>query len=253
MRKTARLWVLVSLLTLALLAPAGSASAASDRLPDLAMARLRHIGTTRTEDGRRLLRFSAIIVNVGVGPFELRSQRPDTSSSWSAQQVIYDTDGVAHTAGTPSVQLVYEGDGHDHWHVKDLETYQLAPLPDGNGNHSPSRIGQKVGFCFFDNYQYKPWLPGAPWYLEYGRPGCGTRSSVRLRNGLSVGWGDLYHRSLPGQYIDITGLPNGLYRLSATADQANFFLERNDANNSTWVDLRIRARGVTVLRRAPSP
>ena len=252
MRNTARLWGFVSLLTLALLAPAGSASAASDRLPDLAMARLRHIGTTRTADGRRLLRFSAIIVNVGVGPFELRSQRPDTSSSWSTRQVIYDTDGGARTARTPSVQLVYEGDGHDHWHVKDLETYQLAPLPHGNSN-SPSRTSQKVGFCFFDNYQYRPWLPDAPWYLEYGRQGCGTRSSVRLRNGLSVGWGDIYHRSLPGQYIDITGLPNGLYRLSATADQANFFLERSDANNSTWVDLWIRARGVTVLRRAPSP
>ena len=252
MRKTARLWVLVSLLTLALLTPAGSASAASDRLPDLAMARLRHVGTTRTTDGRRLLRFSAIIVNVGVGPFELRSQRPDTSSSWSSQQVIYDTDGGARTVGTPSVQLMYEGDGHDHWHVKDLETYQLAPLPHGNSN-SPSRIGQKVGFCFFDNYQYRLRLPGAPRDAEYGRPGCGTRSSVRLRNGLSVGWGDIYHRSLPGQYIDITGLPNGLYRLSATADQADFFLESNDANNSTWVDLRIRDRGVTVLRRAPSP
>jgi Lysyl oxidase len=252
MRNTARLWVLVSLLTLALLTPAGSASAASDRLPDLAMARLRHVGTTRTTDGRRLLRFSAIIVNVGVGPFELRSQRPDTSSSWSTRQVIYDTDGGARTARTPSVQLVYEGDGHDHWHVKDLETYQLAPLPHGNSN-SPSRTSQKVGFCFFDNYQYRPWLPDAPWYLEYGRRGCGTRSSVRLRNGLSVGWGDIYHRSLPGQYIDITGLPNGFYRLSATADQASFFLESNDANNSTWVDLRIRDRGVTVLRRAPSP
>jgi len=207
MRRAARLSLLVSLLTLALLAPGGQASAASDRLPDLAMAKLRHIGT-KTVDGRRLLRFSAIIVNVGVGPFELRSQRPDTNSNWSAQQVIYDTDGGARTVGTPSVQLVYEGDGHNHWHVKDLETYQLAPLPNGNSN-SPSRIGEKVGFCFFDNYQYKPWLPGASWDLEYGHRGCGTRSSVRLRNGLSVGWGDIYHRSLPGQDIDITGLPNG--------------------------------------------
>ena len=252
MRKTARLWVLVSLLTLALVAPAGSASAASDRLPDLAMARLRHIGTTRTEDGRRLLRFSAIIVNVGVGPFELRSERPNRSSSWSVQQVIYDTDGGARTHDTPPVQLVYEGDGHDHWHVKDLETYQLAPLHDGSGNNSSSRIGHKVGFCFFDNYQYKPWLPDAPRYLEYGHRGCGTRSSLRLRNGLSVGWATSTTGACP-QYIDITGLPNGRYRLSATADQANFFQEGNEGNNSTWVDLRIRARSVTVMRRAPSP
>jgi hypothetical protein len=249
MPRTARLWVLVSLLTLALLAPAGRASAASDRLPDLAMARLRHIVTTNTADGRRLLRFSAIIVNVGEGPFELRSRRPNRSSRWSARQVIYDTDGAAHTVATPSVRLVYEGDGHDHWHVKGLEQYQLAPL----GNNGRGRIGHKVGFCFFDNYQYELSLPGAPQDPGYRREGCGTNGSVRLRNGLSVGWGDIYHRSLPGQYIDITGLPDGIYRLRATADQAKVFLESNDANNSTWADVWIDAGGVTVLGRAPSP
>jgi hypothetical protein len=248
MRRTARLWVLVTLLTLALLAPAGSASAASDRLPDLAMARLRHIGTTKTADGRRLLRFSAVIVNVGAGPFELQSQRPNTSSSWSVRQVVYNDAGDSRTVDTPSVRLVYEGDGHDHWHVKDLEEYRLVPLR----NTSRDRIGQKVGFCFFDNYQYEL-LPGAAQDPVYRRRGCGTRNSVRLQNGLSVGWGDIYHRSLPGQYIDITDLPNGIYRLRATADQANFFLESNDANNSTWVDLWIQAGGVTVLRRAPNP
>jgi hypothetical protein len=248
MRRTARLWVLVTLLSLALLAPSGSASAASDRLPDLAMARLRHIGTTKTADGRRLLRFSAIIVNVGVGPFELQSQRPNTSSSWSVRQVVYNDAGDSRTVDTPSVRLVYEGDGHDHWHVKDLEEYRLVPLR----NTSRDRIGQKVGFCFFDNYQYEL-LPGAAQAPVYRRRGCGTRNSVRLQNGLSVGWGDIYHRSLPGQYIDITDLPNGIYRLRATADQANFFLESNDANNSTWVDLWIQAGGVTVLRRAPNP
>jgi hypothetical protein len=249
MRRTARLWVFVSLLTLALLAPAGSAAAASDRLPDLAMARLRHIVTTNTADGRRLLRFSAIIVNVGVGPFELRSQRPDTSSRWSARQVVYNDAGGSRTVRVPSMRLVYEGDGHDHWHVKDLEEYRLVPLR----NTSRDRIGQKVGFCFFDNYQNRLLLPGAPQDPVYRRRGCGTRDSVRLQNGLSVGWGDIYHRSLPGQYIDITDLPDGIYRLRATADQANFFLESDDTNNSTWADLWIEAGGVTVLRRAPNP
>jgi hypothetical protein len=66
---------------------------ASDRLPDLAMAKLQHIVTDNTAAGRRLLRFSAIIVNVGVGPFELRSRRTDTSSSWTARQVIYNDAG----------------------------------------------------------------------------------------------------------------------------------------------------------------
>src|SRR4029453_2717037 len=128
MRRTFRLAVLVSVLVLALLASAGSASAASDRLPDLAMARLQHIVTQNTADGRRLLRFSAIIVNVGVGPFELRSRRTDTSSSWSSRQVIYNDAGGVRSVATPSVQLVYGGDGHNHWHVRDLERYRLVPL-----------------------------------------------------------------------------------------------------------------------------
>jgi hypothetical protein len=109
MRRASRLAVLVSILTLALLASAGSASAASDRLPDLAMARLQHIVTDNTADGRRLLRFSAIIVNAGMGPFELRSRRPDTSSSWSSRQVIYNDAGGLRTIYTPSVQLIYGG------------------------------------------------------------------------------------------------------------------------------------------------
>jgi Lysyl oxidase len=249
MRRPSRLSMLIALSTLALLAPAGSASAASDRLPDLAMAKLQHIVTDNTADGRRLLRFSAIIVNVGVGPFELRSRRTDTNSSWSSRQVIYNDAGGVRSVNTPSAQLVYGGDGHDHWHVKDLEKYRLVPLD----NTSSERIGQKAAFCFFDNYQYKLALPGAPQNAVYRRAACGTRDSLRLKTGLSVGWGDNYQWSLPDQYIDTTGLPDGTYRLWATADQANFFLESNDANNSTWADLRIDASGVTVLRKAPNP
>jgi hypothetical protein len=248
MRRTARLSVL-TLLTLAFLVPAGRASAASDRLPDLAMARLRHIVTDDTADGRRLLRFSAIIVNVGDGPFELRSQRRTRNSAWSSRQVIYNDAGGFRSVATPKVRLVFAGDGHDHWHVKDLERYRLVPLDDTTG----VRIGEKVGFCFFDNYEYDLWWPDAPLDLVYGHRGCGTKRTVRLRTGLSVGWGDIYHRSLPGQSIDISALPTGSYRLWATADQANFFEESNDANNSTWADLWIDAGGVTVLQRAPNP
>ena len=248
MRRAARLSLLVSLLTLGLLAPGGQASAASDRLPDLAMAKLRHIGT-KTVDGRRLLRFSAIIVNVGDGPFELRSRRTTTHSRWSTRQVIHDDAGGSRSVATPPVRLVYAGDGHNHWHVKDLEQYRLVPL----GSTGGSRIGQKVGFCFFDNYEYRLSLPDAPEDPVYGHRACGTRDSVGLSNGLSVGWGDIYHRSLPGQSIDITDLPEGPYRLWATADQADVFWESNDANNETWADLWIDASGVRVLRKAANP
>jgi lysyl oxidase len=248
MRRRSRLLVLASLLTIALLTPASAASAASDRLPDLAMAKLQHLVTDQ-DGSRRLLRFSAIIVNVGPGPMEVRSQRSSTSSAWTSEQVIYDDAGGSRSVAVPSVQLVYGGDGHNHWHVKDLERYRLVPTGGG-----AERAGNKAGFCFFDNYQYKLSLPGAPQTVKYPRSVCGTQTSLTLRHGLSVGWGDSYSWSLPDQYIDTTGLPDGTYRLWATADQDNSFLESNESNNSTWVDLRIDAvNGVTVLRKAPNP
>jgi hypothetical protein len=132
------------LLALALLVPAVPAGAAIDRLPDLAMARLRGIQTQNTADGRRVLRFSAIIVNVGVGPFQLGAQRSSSSSStWSAQQVIFNDAGGSRTVSAP-VQFIYAGDGHDHWHVKDLESYELVRSDNG------VRVGTgaKRGFCF---------------------------------------------------------------------------------------------------------
>ena len=38
--------------------------------------------------------------------------------------------------------------------------------------------------------------------------------------GLSVGWGDTYPLTLPDQYIDITAVTPGRYRLNVTADAA---------------------------------
>jgi hypothetical protein len=179
---------------------------------------------------------------------EVRSQRPNTSSPWTSQQVIYNDTGGSRSVNAP-VQLVYGGDGHNHWHVKDLERYWLVPAGGGS-----QRVGHKAGFCFFDNYRYKLTLPGAPQTVQYPRSVCGYQASRTLRHGLSVGWGDSYAWSLPDQYIETTGLPDGNYRLWATADQANAFLETNESNNSTWVDLRIDAvNGVTVLRKAPNP
>ena len=51
--------------------------------------------------------------------------------------------------------------------------------------------------------------------------------------------GDIYPAGIAFQWIDITGLKSGRYRLRATADPANWFAETNNTNNSAWVDLRL--------------
>jgi lysyl oxidase len=223
---------LVPALTLLLLGDTQPAIADTTTLPDLAMAPLADLTVDNTPDGRALLRFSATIVNVGAGRFELVASRPVVSSDFEVSQRIYDVDG-SWVDRPVSAELVFGGDGHNHWHVRNLETYELA-RSDGDGEHS---TGAKMGFCFSDDVTYRLSLPGAPMSARYRRSQCGTRSSVALTMGLSTGWGDRYRYTLPDQYVDVTDLPDGKYRLRATADGSDWFEEADDDNNRTWVDL----------------
>ena len=113
--------------------------------------------------------------------------------------------------------------------------------------------GAKRGFCFYDSHPYQRSLPRAPAKRAYPKNSCGTRDSVRLLMGISVGWLDAYFWRLPDQYIDVTKVPNGKYRLAATVDAAGWFKESNERNNRTWANLEITATGIKVLRYGPPP
>lgn len=223
---------------------AAPAAAAEPLLPDLGMARLADLAVTTTSDGRRLLRFSATIVNTGRGPFELTAGRPDTAAAFTGAQRITATDGSTALTAVPA-SFVFAGDGHTHWHVRDLQRYQLERLDNG------VKVGTsaKGGFCFFDTTAYRLSLVGAPQSPRYRSAGCGGQSATSLEMGLSVGWGDRYGWTLPDQYIEITGLANGKYRLRATADALGLFTEADRTDNDTWVDVSISSRrGTTSVK-----
>jgi hypothetical protein len=91
---------------------------------------------------------------------------------------------------------------------------------------------------------------GDPCSLRIG--GCGAQGDLRVTTGLSVGWGDTYPAGIASQWIDITGLKSGRYRLRATADPASWFAETHNTNNSTWVNIRLTNSGVSVLAYGPA-
>jgi hypothetical protein len=241
--------LLVTLLATLAATPAHPALAATDLPPDLGMAQLTDLQIDKTADGRRLLRFSATIVNVGAGPFEVHAQRADTTKAWVVEQRVYADSGAFRTVGTPAT-LVFGGDGHNHWHIRNPERYELERLDNG----AKVGTGAKSGFCFYDNVPYRLTLPHAPQAAVYTTATTckGGPSGLETRMGLSVGWGDRYSYRLPDQYIDITGLTAGRYRLWATADPDNWFVESDNANNVTWVDIQLKGNKVSVIGYGPT-
>lgn len=123
-------------------------------------------------------------------------------------------------------------------------TYTLEPLTAPADRDGPAELrrARKVGFCLYDTARYRD-RSDAPARARYPRVGCGTERSTTLRMGLSVGWGDMYFWSLRGQYVDLTGLPAGRYRLTGVANPQNALFESREDNNTAFVDL--------VLRRGP--
>jgi hypothetical protein len=107
-----RVIVLCLLLVLAVLVPPKPVAAA-DRLPDLGMAQITDLRITR-ENGRRLLRFSTRIVNVGFGVFEAHGQRPSTTTpEMTVVQRIYNDVG-GYTDVSTAARMFFAGDGHNH-------------------------------------------------------------------------------------------------------------------------------------------
>lgn len=229
----------VAVTALGLAAGAGPAAAASpDALPDLAMYKLSDFRMEKTPDQRRLLRYTTIIVNIGAGNFQAEGTRASAAQpEMSVVQRIFDFAGASRVRST-AARMYWSGDGHSHWHLRDLETSSLDRADNG------VKVGStaKHGFCFFDNIKFNLLLPGSPPNVSY--TGCGTDPTVLTQSmGLSIGWGDAYYYNLVDQWVDITGLVPGRYRLTTTADAQNWFVESDEYNNLTWTELQINKNG----------
>jgi hypothetical protein len=223
---------------------AGPAHAADDLLPNLRMVPLAD-WTIQNVNGRRLLRFTTVMANQGPGAFEVKGHRKLRSDDqMRIDQVIFDTAGGKRRVKSGAV-AEYAGDGHDHWHVQRMMTYELYKV-DGQ---SVLRAGAKTGFCFLDTTAWRLGLPNARPSPYYREEWCGVGRSLTMRIGISVGWGDKYPWNFAFQWIDITGLPSGRYVVRSTVDIGDWFDETNEYDNCKWSEIRIPSQGnsVTVL------
>ena len=90
---------------------------------------------------------------------------------------------------------------HGHYHLADFSIYELLTL-DG------TRVvaGTKQGFCMEDSFKYDGGKSNG-YNCEY--------------QGITSGWGDWYYKQLVGQWIDITGVPEGDYIVRVTINKGD--------------------------------
>ena len=209
-------------------------------LPDLMPMPPDNLGTKEV-DGKWQVSFSTVIVNVGDGDLLLRATR-DEGGEWSAEQLVPHSTSGAEVVPLGPAALAWGGDGHDHWHVARVASVWLAPFgADGKPTRGDrSRIDTKIGFCFYDHTHE---LERGPEKAVFSSHTCGHEEDTVIGMGLSPGWNDTYARNLPGQNVDLTGLPDGKYRMWAEVDEKAWFRETSRENNVTWADFELSTEG----------
>jgi hypothetical protein len=182
------------------------------------------------QPGRVLLRLSTAIPNQGAGPLELIGGEVLDDGTQAVYQRVYYDDGSYEDrlAGT----FVYHPD-HHHFHFEGYAEYRLRAFTPEGGVGEVVAGGDKVSFCLVDVLPYNRKLPGFPRFPEYLT--CNTD-----RQGISVGWADVYDKSLPDQWIDVTDVPDGRYWLEVEVDPDDRLLESNESNNLTRIPILLR-------------
>lgn len=201
-------------------------------LPDLTTA-ASPLGDRSVEvlaNGSKLLRFSNGVANIGHGPAELEGGDILEDGKQQVWQRIYNEDGSAYTrlAGT----FTYHPE-HEHTHFDEFAHYGLRKVIGRSGIGAVVAQSQKVSFCLYDDSVYNSRLPNYTPRRYY-------RTCNDKVQGISVGWADVYDKSLPGQHIDITRVPRGWYWLESTVDPYNRIEEANERNNTTRVKIFVQ-------------
>ncbi len=154
---------------------------------------------------RRLLRFDLVTPNIGDGDLYV---------------------GPPVTDNRPDGRFEY-GTCHMHWHFRGYADYTLESPADGG----VVGRGHKQSFCLLDSGRYMGMGASNP---QSGLFTCADQ-------GIHAGWYDLYDRALDCQYVDITDLPPGHYRLRVRINELRGLEESNYADDETTQDVDIPA------------
>jgi hypothetical protein len=250
------------------LVAAGVAAPAND-LPDLtALLPAERPGSPNARwvdtveiPGRTLFRFDTVILNEGAGAFEVfRDPAGSTyQRTWSGGVPGGAGNSKAFPAGTSSgdrpIALGGPGQanalryspaiGHEHFHSQRIAAYELRTT--GGARVRPASKNA-AGFCLYDS-----WGDGtkATYYPPDGTSCARGEANYTglLRMGISPGWGDLYASQVWDQWVDVTGVTPGRYRLVSVVDPDDLY-EESDEGNNVSAPAAVVVPGVIAARRS---
>lgn len=231
-----------------MLAASAGAQGAVDWLPDMIVDPVfleDHEVRSDIRPGRFHLIFSNAMANVGDGPLYMFAVKPKGKHAGDEQtqkvkQRIFRSDGT-HYNRLAGVFVFHPA--HNHTHVDDWAIYRLREVLPGGGVGATLGTSRKTSFCLLDSYKYDTTLPNAPDDPQFSE--CNNQVQ-----GISVGYEDLYDKSIPGQWIDVTDLPEGEYWLESEVDPKNNVLEKDETNNVARIKVTIEK---TVTPPDPEP
>jgi hypothetical protein len=224
-----------------------------------------------TEQGaRRCLRFDAGSENVSPdgqnGRFELRIDISNLVTKHTVEQAIYRSDGTKRYR--PAGDYTFHPT-HGHIHYRNFAKYELFAVnppsdPDHAGFFLPAAKSRKADFCMIDVENRK--FDG-DWAATQGNeprqgafPDCNIPTDVDRKalkgymvQGISRGWADVYSWPLPGQYIEVSGVPDGDYDVVVTVNPFKLIEETDYDDNVACTRIHLAGKTVSELPAAQQP
>jgi hypothetical protein len=215
----------------------GGRSFAAPLLPDLIVwdkqspdfrSCYMHCGLFDTEhiDNKVLYRFTGALPNVGIGPLEIREVTHPNGTQDVYQRIYQSEGGISEVlvGSFPNAAPI------PPWHLwlPGIAQYNLRTVTEGNGVGPIVSSHDKTSMAVVDGAALNTSLPGAPdtpVYKEVNVPILG----------ISIGWADIYSTSLPGQWVEATGLASGSYWLEVIADPYDRIQESDETNNTNRI------------------
>jgi hypothetical protein len=222
---------------------AGNVCAQRDdlRCPDLRMGTPSDVYVQRTPGGRTLLRSRNRLQNRGDGPLSLHSKRDAGERSMRVRQRLYRKDARGYITRETTARLDFwhiPGQG-GYWKVRNPVEFQVWTM--GAGRQVVA-AGKKSRFCMRDLFRRTSEGPRNRVF-----PACSQdRSDATNRQGISVGWDESYPAGYFEQYVDVSDLRDGCYKLWHIADPDDRFVESEETNNASGQVFGLRDRRVRV-------